>query len=53
MHLMCTLRRLGSANGGQPFTAELSLCKKIIELDSEHSLLEALQKAGFDIDSSC
>jgi ferredoxin-NADP reductase len=39
--------------GGQPFTAELSLSKQIVEVDSEHSLLEALKSAGFDVDSSC
>ncbi|KIW03911.1 uncharacterized protein PV09_04754 [Verruconis gallopava] len=39
--------------GGRPFTAELSLSKRTVEVDSEHSLLEALRSAGFDIDSSC
>jgi ferredoxin-NADP reductase/MOSC domain-containing protein YiiM len=41
------------ATGGQPFIAELSLSNKSIEIDAEHSLLEALKDAGFDIDSSC
>ena len=41
------------ATGGQPFTAELALSNRTLEIDSEHSLLEVLQKAGFDVESSC
>jgi MOSC domain-containing protein YiiM/ferredoxin-NADP reductase len=41
------------ASSGQPFTAELALSKQVLKVDFEHSLLEALKSAGFDIDSSC
>jgi ferredoxin-NADP reductase len=41
------------ATGGPAFTAELAVSKQVIEVDTEHSLLEVLQGAGFDIDSSC
>ncbi|KAF2259511.1 3-chlorobenzoate-3,4-dioxygenase reductase subunit [Lojkania enalia] len=39
--------------GGDPFTAELRESQKTIEVGGSQSLLEALQAAGMDIDSSC
>jgi len=39
--------------GGDPFTAKLALSNRTLDVGSEHSLLEVLTAAGFDIDSSC
>ncbi|KAF2804644.1 PK beta-barrel-protein domain-containing protein-like protein [Mytilinidion resinicola] len=38
---------------GDPFTADLTISKKKIEVDASKSLLDALRETGFDIPSSC
>jgi ferredoxin len=38
---------------GDPFTAELAESKKLLKVKEEHTLLDVLRDAGFDIPSSC
>jgi MOSC domain-containing protein YiiM/ferredoxin-NADP reductase len=40
-------------SSGDPFTAELAVTKKTMEIGSSQSLLDVLREAGLEIDSSC
>jgi len=38
---------------GDPFTAELRVSKKTVEVEGKETLLEALRKVGMNVDSGC